>query len=266
MVSVLIVAGVTTANDYEKEKQFAKLTEIAEAEKTVNCIRRESESSKRLHVDNLVVGDVVRLETGKTLYADAVLIEGHDIEMDESAVTGESRRLTKKPLAECVAELEKQKQLQTEGEIPSHAVPSPVLLSGTKIFKGTGKYMIIVVGKLSWVGQIKATLVEKDTTTPLQNKLAGLAKDISKVGLAAALLTILAMVVSYFAVRIRDGGWSTNDISLNVSYIVIGITVLVVAIPEGLPLAVTISLAYSVRKMYQENNFVKTLMVPFFFG
>jgi len=216
-----------------------------------------------MHIDELVTGDIIRLETGKTLYCDGILIEGQDIEIDESAVTGESKRLKKMPLKETIQFLQKLEQ-KNYADVNPHNIPSPVLLSGTKVFKGTGKYMALVVGKASWVGKIQATLTEKDSTTPLQNKLAGLAKDISKLGLISGLLIIAAMVIGYFAVRIRDGGWDVNDINLNISYIIIGFTVLVVLIPEGLPLAVTLTLAYSVRKMYEENNFVKTLIVFFF--
>jgi P-type Ca2+ transporter type 2C len=121
--------------------------------------------------------------------------------------------------------------------------------------------MIIVVGKLSFVGKLKESLEEEASETPLQEKLADVAEDIGKIGLWAAAATVSAMFISYFISRGRDGGWSTSDVGLLFSYLVLGITVIVVAIPEGLPLAVTISLAYSVMKMYQENNFVKTLMV-----
>ena len=96
--------------------------------------------------------------------------------------------------------------------------------------------------------------------TPLQQKLTALSEDIGKIGLIAAIATVIVMFISYFVMRIKDGGWEKNDIALCFSYIVVGITVLVVAIPEGLPLAVTIAMAYSVMKMYEENNFVKTLM------
>jgi len=122
--------------------------------------------------------------------------------------------------------------------------------------------MVIVVGSISWIGTIKDSLGrDGDKTTPLQDKLEEVADDIGKIGLIAAVLTVLAMVISYLITRARDGGWEAADVGLVFSYLVLGITVLVVAIPEGLPLAVTISLAYSVMKMYQEKNFVKTLLV-----
>lgn len=204
-----------------------------------------------------MAGDVVRIETGKTIPGDAVLIEGQDVEMDESAMTGESDKLKKLTYEECV----KLKDNMKGKDINYTSFPCPILISGTKIFKGTGLYMIIVVGDLSSIGDIKKKMNEPASDTPLQEKLEEVAGDIGKIGLYAAVLTVLAMLVSYFISRGQNNDWSVSDIGLIFSYLVLGLTVLVVAIPEGLPLAVTISLAYSVMKMYQENNFVKTLMV-----
>ncbi len=215
---------------------------------------------KRTHVDDLIVGDIVQIETGKTIPADAILIEGKDIEMDESAMTGESDKLKKHSYGECLDKLNIMHSKSKEPVKPQ-SLPSPILLSGTKVFKGTGKYMIVVVGSLSFVGKIKDTLEEEAGETPLQQKLSAVASDIGKIGLYAAILTVLAMFVSFFITRIRDGNWEWADIGLCFEYIVLGITVLVVAIPEGLPLAVTIALAYSVMRMYEEKNFVKTLHV-----
>lgn len=120
--------------------------------------------------------------------------------------------------------------------------------------------MLIAVGKLSSEGKLKETFEEVDPTTPLQDKLVVIAKDIGKFGLYTAIASVLAMFISYFISRGVNGGWGVSDVGLCFSYIVLGITVLVVAVPEGLPLAVTISLAYSVLKMFQEKNFVKTLI------
>lgn len=268
----MVVCLVSTINDYKKERQFEKLNETAESEKTVYCLREGQQLEdikigetiekrpKRVHIDDLVVGDVVRIETGKTIPADAILIEGKDIEMDESAVTGESDTMKKMSYSECLEKIEHVKAKHPEDLVKHTAVPSPVLLSGTKVFKGTGLYLIIVVGKISFMGALKESMEGEQEETPLQKKLTSLSKDIGILGLIAAIATVIVMFISYFITRGRDGNWETADVGLCFSYLVLGITVLVVAIPEGLPLAVTIALAYSVMKMYQENNFVKTLM------
>lgn len=270
--AVLVVCLVSTINDYKKERQFEKLNETAESEKTVHCLREGQEMEevklgdatekrpKRVHIDDLVVGDLVRIETGKTIPADALLIEGKDIEMDEAAVTGESDTMKKMSYSECLQKMEQIRARHPEDLAKHTAVPSPVLLSGTKVFKGTGLYLILVVGKISFMGALKESMEGDQEETPLQKKLTALSKDIGILGLIAAIATVIVMFISYFITRIRDGNWETADVGLCFSYLVLGITVLVVAIPEGLPLAVTIALAYSVMKMYQENNFVKTLM------
>lgn len=121
--------------------------------------------------------------------------------------------------------------------------------------------MVIAVGSHSFMGRLEEDIQGEPEPTPLQDKLGDLADDIGKIGLYAAILTVLAMLLSFFISRGVDGGWAWSDIGLCFSYLVLGLTVLVVAIPEGLPLAVTIALAYSVMKMYDEQNFVKTLLV-----
>eukprot|EP01022_Parablepharisma_sp_SALTPOND_P018450 TRINITY_DN3012_c5_g1_i1.p1 TRINITY_DN3012_c5_g1~~TRINITY_DN3012_c5_g1_i1.p1 ORF type:complete len:700 (+),score=94.00 TRINITY_DN3012_c5_g1_i1:5267-7366(+) len=180
--------------------------------------------------------------------------------MDESAVNGESEMIKKVSYNECMERMEIVKTKNPDDLKKHTAVPSPVLLSGTKVFKGTGIYMVIVVGDNSFMGELRKSLDDEIEETPLQQKLTTVAKHIGTLGLYAAIATVFVMLLSYFITRIRDGGWEWQDLGLCFSYVVLGITVLVVAIPEGLPLAVTIALAYSVMKMYQENNFVKTLM------
>ncbi len=226
----------------------------------------------KIHMDDLVVGDVVRIETGKTIPADAILIDGQDIQIDESALTGESDKLRKLVFPACLKEWQ-DLQAKCGEEIPKTAIPSPFLLAGTKvscattpqIIKGTGTYLLIVVGNESTEGKLKQLVDEgsdTDEKTPLQEKLSIVAADIGKIGLYCAIGTVVAMLISYFIARGTKGDWSTADVGLVFSYFVLGLTVLVVAIPEGLPLAVTVALAYSVMKMFEEQNFVKTLMVP----
>ena len=214
------------------------------------------------HEGLVVVGDVLVIETGKCVPADGILIEGKSVECDESGMTGESVDCKKDTVQECVARLE---QLKAEKkpieENMCHDVPSPVILSGSQIKSGEGRYLVITVGEISCVGKVLAALREKPTMTPLQKKLEGVADFIGKIGLYTAILTVAVLFIRYFITRIGFGGWTKNDVGLCFNFVVLGITVLIVAIPEGLPLAVTIALAYSVRKMYDEKNFVKTLMV-----
>ncbi len=202
------------------------------------------------------------IEGGKSVSADGIMVSGKGVECDESGMTGESVDCRKEPLAECQQIV---KYAHDEGRFINlsnmHEIPSPVILSGSQIKTGEGRYLVVAVGETSCVGKVLASLKERPTVTPLQKKLEGIAASIGKIGLVTSVLTVLGLLARFFAMRIISGGWKTEDVRTVFGFIVIGITVLIVAIPEGLPLAVTITLAYSVRKMYDENNFVKTLMV-----
>jgi len=139
-------------------------------------------------------------------------------------------------------------------------VPSPILVSGTKIANGTGKMVICVVGKDSSIGKIKETIsANAKDTTPLQDKLEKIAEDIGKFGLIAAVLTMMIFVLRAMIDYGNNKKWSSNELDTIVEGVMVSITVLVVAIPEGLPLAVTLSLAFSVKKMLQEDNLVRKL-------
>lgn len=151
-------------------------------------------------------------------------------------------------------------------------MPSPLLLSGTQIATGEGLFIAIVVGKYSCVGKIMGKLEQAVETTPLQKKLEQIATDIGKLGMYCALLTIhillLRFVITRFSARTMhlfdmnqpkaDGGIKEYVIEW-IGYFIIGVAIVVVAVPEGLPLAVMISLAFSVKKMLIDKNFVKRL-------
>lgn len=152
-------------------------------------------------------------------------------------------------------------EVKDEGDMEGNTSPSCVLLSGTKIVNGEGKYLVISVGPYSAMGKIKELVNEDEETTPLQNKLETIARDIGNFGLISAIFTVVFLFIRFGIDLSRSStGWDENRHPGElVSYIIIGITIVVVAIPEGLPLAVTLSLAYSVKKMLNENNLVRKL-------
>ena len=203
---------------------------------------------------------------------------------DESAMTGESDHLPKETLKKC---LERQVEFEADNkgaERGVHDVPSPVVLSGTNITIGQGWLMCIVVGKDTCEGQIMALLETNDAEqTPLQMKLDIIALDIGKLGMYAAILIFHCLLVrnfvegmvyrkyDLFGGELDEEGLECNldptecpgaflvYIKEYLHFLIIGITIIVVAVPEGLPLAVMISLAYSVQRMLADKNFVKRL-------
>jgi magnesium-transporting ATPase (P-type) len=207
---------------------------------------------------------------------DGILVKGSGVQANESAMTGEPDELKKETLDVCHMRREEKESefaLQPKPNRNSHDLPSPVILSGTQIATGEGWFLAIVVGKHSCVGKIMHTLETKVETTPLQEKLENIGSDIGKLGMYCALLTIHVLFYRFFiekcATREFDffgepgplGGEGHIKAYCQewLEYFIIGVTIIVVAVPEGLPLAVMISLAYSVRRMLVDQNFVKRL-------
>lgn len=265
LAAVFVVSFVTAWNDYKREEQFLKLQSYSDAQNNITVVR----DGKRevINIDELKVGDLAEIVPGMSIPCDAILIRGSGVATDEAAMTGESDELKKESLEMCEQRLEEkleEEKFSKGGEGRSnHDLPSPVLLSGTQIQTGEGHFMVIVVGKNSCVGIIMSKLETKDEKTPLQNKLETIASDIGKLGMACAIITVLVLFIRFFIEQgIKGYNWEDNIgdyISDWFHYIIIGITIVVVAVPEGLPLAVMISLAFSVRKMLKDKNFVKRL-------
>eukprot|EP00343_Euplotes_focardii_P007905 CAMPEP_0205819478 /NCGR_PEP_ID=MMETSP0206-20130828/1867_1 /ASSEMBLY_ACC=CAM_ASM_000279 /TAXON_ID=36767 /ORGANISM="Euplotes focardii, Strain TN1" /LENGTH=1118 /DNA_ID=CAMNT_0053113125 /DNA_START=29 /DNA_END=3385 /DNA_ORIENTATION=+ len=266
LVAVFVVSFVTAFNDYKKEEQFQKLNAYNDAQNNVNVMRE----GKRvlINFDEIKVGDIVQVEVGMNIPCDAILIRGSGVTTDESAMTGESIELKKESLDMCEQRLEEKVEEEkfSKGgaqERTNHDLPSPILLSGTQIQTGEGWFLIVVCGKHSCLGKIMAKLSTKIETTPLQDKLDVIATDIGKLGMVAAAITVFVLFARFFIEEGIDGyewGDKIGDyIQEWFEFIIIGITIVVVAVPEGLPLAVMISLAYSVRKMLKDMNFVKRL-------
>uniref|UniRef100_UPI00398EAC85 plasma membrane calcium-transporting ATPase 2 isoform X4 n=1 Tax=Pristiophorus japonicus TaxID=55135 RepID=UPI00398EAC85 len=320
LLSVFCVVFVTAFNDWSKEKQFRGLQSRIEQEQKFSVVR--GGQVIQIPVSEIVTGDIAQIKYGDLLPADGVLIQGNDLKIDESSLTGESDHVRKS------------------------ADKDPMLLSGTHVMEGSGKMVVTAVGVNSQTGIIFTLLgaggeeeEKKDkkerinsqsssqmstVKTPphnlirkmqdgnmensqnkakkqdgaaamemqplksaeggdgddkekkkagsskkeksvLQGKLTKLAVQIGKAGLVMSAITVIILVL-YFAIDtfvIQKLQWLPECtpvyIQFFVKFFIIGVTVLVVAVPEGLPLAVTISLAYSVKKMMKDNNLVRHL-------
>uniref|UniRef100_A0A671KUX6 Calcium-transporting ATPase n=1 Tax=Sinocyclocheilus anshuiensis TaxID=1608454 RepID=A0A671KUX6_9TELE len=283
LLSVLCVVLVTAFNDWSKEKQFRGLQSRIEQEQRFAVVRNGTVI--QIPVAEMVVGDIAQVKYGDLLPADGILMQGNDLKIDESSLTGESDHVRKS--------IDK----------------DPMLLSGTHVMEGSGKMVVTAVGVNSQTGIIftllgageveeekkdckkakkqdeavamemqplksaeggeveekekKKASVPKKEKSVLQGKLTKLAVQIGKAGLVMSAITVIILML-YFVIEtfvIQGRAWLTECTPIYVQYFVkffiIGVTVLVVAVPEGLPLAVTISLAYS--KMMKDNNLVRHL-------
>lgn len=259
MVAVAIVVLVGAANDYQKERQFAKLNAKKEDRELI-VIRNGAQ--KMISIYDLMVGDITNLQTGDVLPADAILISG-EVECDESALTGEAKTIKKLPAEEAVRFYES--QLPTNEDIGSSNIKfgDPFLISGAKVLSGLGNAMVTAVGPNSIHGRTMASLNHENETTPLQLRLDNLAEGISKYGFLAALVLFIVLFIRY-CVNIAPGGKfnfmkSAEKGKKFVDILITAITIVVVAVPEGLPLAVTLALAFASTRMAQNGNLVRVL-------
>ncbi|XP_015227703.1 PREDICTED: plasma membrane calcium-transporting ATPase 1-like [Cyprinodon variegatus] len=302
LLSVVCVVLVTAFNDWSKEKQFRGLQSRIEQEQKFTIIRAGQVCP--IKVSEIVVGDIAQVKYGDLLPADGILIQGNDLKIDESSLTGESDHVKK-------------------------AVDKdPMLLSGTHVMEGSGKMLVTAVGVNSQTGIIfkllgasedgdgsgedkkkkeekknkdkkekknkkedknmkgknkdgptvemqplnadgepekKKKALPKKEKSVLQGKLTKLAVQIGRAGLLMSALTVIILITRFLIDTFWIQGLPLLQecmpvyVQFLVKFFIIGVTVLVVAVPEGLPLAVTISLAYSVKKMMKDNNLVRHL-------
>ncbi|NWR93767.1 AT2B1 ATPase, partial [Furnarius figulus] len=269
LLSVVCVVLVTAFNDWSKEKQFRGLQSRIEQEQKFTVIR--GGQVIQIPVADIIVGDIAQVKYGDLLPADGVLIQGNDLKIDESSLTGESDHV--------------KKSLDRD----------PMLLSGVydnaqRKWLGCGwlnffffYFFFFLLAKAQDGAAMemqplksedggdgdekdkkKANLPKKEKSV-LQGKLTKLAVQIGKAGLLMSAITVIILVL-YFVIDtfwVQKRPWLAECTPIYIQYFVkffiIGVTVLVVAVPEGLPLAVTISLAYSVKKMMKDNNLVRHL-------
>lgn len=246
MVAILIVVGVGAVNDYQKERQFVKLNKKKE-DRQVKVIR--SGKTAEISIHDILVGDVMLLEPGDLVPVDGVLIEGHDVKCDESSTTGESDLLRKQAADEVYQAIEKNGSL--------HKL-DPFILSGSKISEGIGKFLVTGVGVHSVYGKTLLSLQDEGQTTPLQSKLNVLAEYIAKLGLASGLLLFIVLFIK-FCVELGQYESPGDKGQAFLQIFIVAVTVIVVAVPEGLPLAVTLALAFATTRMLKDNNLVRLL-------
>jgi P-type Ca2+ transporter type 2B len=241
---------------------------------TLKCVVMRNGIHEEIHQDLLHVGDVVFMKYGMKIPVDGVCLHANSLKMDESAMTGESDELIKDSYANCVKrmeELDMEKRAAKSHEKHAHDLPSPIILSGSSVSEGDGMMLSIAVGDNSAIGIIRKTLEAETEETPLEAKLDKIAGDIGKLGTIAAVFVIHILLARYlceglvkrkldlFGGEVMAGNVLLENIKLWVQIFIIGVAIIVVAVPEGLPLAVMISLAYSIGKMAKDNNDVKRL-------
>ena len=288
IIAILVVTLVGSITNYQKETKFHELNTV-QNEGTKYKVIREGKPIE-MKSDDILVGDLINIMVGDILPSDLILIEGNGIKMDESSLTGESDTLRKESYEKC---------LQIQNESQSSKIPSPLMLSGTNCVEGTGLAIVLAVGDHSQKGIIRRTVdnAQETSQTPLEMKLESIAENIGWFGMGAGIVTLVALTIRYIISALShyktyktdiaqkdllisylmnfpyESNNSTlkneanlelkhpkDDISKNVlNIIMLSVSIIVVAIPEGLPLAVTLSLAFSIKKLMDYNNLVRKM-------
>lgn len=247
VVAILVVTLVGALNDYQKERQFVKLNRKKE-ERMVKVIR--SGKSQEISVYDILVGDVVHLEPGDLIPVDGICIDGHNLRCDESSATGESDIIRKMPADEVYQSIQENRATRKL---------DPFILSGGKVSEGVGTFLVTSTGVNSSYGKILMSLTDEGQTTPLQSKLNILAEYIAKLGLGAGLLLFLVLFIKFLARLGSIDGGSEAKGQRFLQIFIVAVTIIVVAVPEGLPLAVTLALAFATTRMLKDNNLVRLL-------
>ena len=204
-----------------------------------------------ISVYDVMVGDVMQLEPGDSIPADGIFISGHGIKCDESSATGESDALRK------TSGLEVWHQLCAGGTNVNKL--DPFIISGSKVLEGVGTFLVTSVGVNSSFGKIMMSLRVKTQPTPLQVKLGSMANWIGGLGSLAAGILFLIQLFRFVAALDQNSGTPSEKAGQFLDILITAITIIVMAVPEGLPLAVTLALAFATTHMMKENNLVRVL-------
>lgn len=247
IIAIVIVVVVGSLNDWQKERQFVKLNQKKE-DRDVNVIR--SGRTQAISVFDVLVGDVMHLEPGDMIPVDGIFIDGHNVKCDESQTTGESDLIRKHPADQVYAAIENHDSLRKM---------DPFIISGAQVTEGVGTFLVTSTGVNSSYGKTLMSLREDPEVTPLQSKLNTLAEYIAKLGGAAGLLLFIVLFIEFLVRLPHNHGTPAEKGQGFLQIFIVTVTIIVVAVPEGLPLAVTLALAFATTRMLKDNNLVRHL-------
>lgn len=239
-VAILLATGLAFYFELKADKEFAILNQVNDDE-LVEVIRNGN--ATQIPKKDVVVGDIVIINTGAEVPADGELLECVSLNVDESTLTGE-------PMCH--------KSVDEKDFDPDATYPTNHVLKGTKVMEGHGIFRVTAVGDKTENGKVfVAAQIDDSVKTPLNEQLDGLSDLITKLSYGFAVLVVVGRLLIYF---LGDNSMEWAHITAYVlQTLMIAVTLIVVAVPEGLPMAVTLSLAYSMRRMLKTNNLVRKM-------
>lgn len=245
-VAILLATGLAFYFELQADKEFTILNQVNDDE-AVEVIRNSN--ATQIPRKDIVVGDIVVLNTGEEVPADCELLEATSLHADESTLTGE-------PM--CLKSVD-EKDFDKAATYPTNHV-----MKGTKVMEGHGICRVLAVGDHTEQGKVfEAVQIDDSVKTPLNEQLDWLGNWVSRVSYGIAALIVIGRIVMYFVTNGTDCFGSLQQVAPFIAYLLqtlmIAVTLVVVSVPEGLPMAVTLSLAYSMRRMLKTNNLVRKM-------
>ncbi len=239
-IAILLATGLAFVFELKADKEFALLNQVNDDE-PVQVIRNGN--AMQIAKKDVVVGDIVILNTGEEVPADGELLEAVMLNIDESTLTGE-------PICHKTTD---PAEFDKESTFPSNHA-----MRGTKIMEGHGVMQVSAVGDKTENGKVfEAAQIDDSVKTPLNEQLDGLGALITKISYAFAAAIIIGRLVMYFS-GMAEFDW-VSFLAYFLQTLMVAVTLIVVAVPEGLPMAVTLALAYSMRRMLKTNNLVRKM-------
>ncbi len=232
-IAILLATGLAFFFEMKADKEFELLNQVNDDE-PVQVIRNGN--AMQIPKKDVVVGDIVILNTGEEIPADGRLLEAVSLSIDESTLTGE-------PICHKTTD-------RAEFD-PDATFPSDHVMRGTKVMEGHGVMEVVAVGDNTENGRVfEAAQIDDSVKTPLNEQLDGLGRLITKISYGFAIAIIAGRILMYI-INVPDFNW-VAFLAFLLQTLMVAVTLVVVAVPEGLPMAVTLSLAYSMRRMLKK--------------
>ena len=241
-VAILLATGLSFYFEYQADKEFAILNQVNDDE-PVEVIRQSN--TTEVPRRSIVVGDIVVLNTGEEVPADGELLEAVQLSVDESTLTGE-------PMCPKTTD---ESLFDKDATFASNHV-----MKGTKVMEGHGIMRVTAIGDATEHGKVfEAVQIDNSVRTPLDEQLDRLGKWVAKMSYVVGACIIVGRILIYFFSSSYQGFELMPFIAYVLQTLMIAVTLIVVSVPEGLPMAVTLSLAYSMRRMLKTNNLVRKM-------
>ena len=265
LFAVIVVVSVESFTNWQKEKKFFELNNLKNTTIFFKTIRNKEKVN--IKSDDLLVGDIICISLGDVIPADLLVIESNKLKIDESSLTGESNSVLKDTFEECISN-------------PLKRNVSPIILAGTDCVEGNGKALVIGVGEKSTKGKIRRMIdnSKDEKTTPLEEKLDVLAKKIGIFAISAGISTFVCLTIRLAFIFFSDYKLYVNKLDTShhnptmdlvhpknylfprmLENFMITTVIITIALPEGLPMAVALTLAFSLKKLMDKNNLVRKM-------